>query len=214
MKYIFLIATLVTTVFLNGGNPEDLKRFKNTGECPRCDLSNEYLSKITHKLKAAGKKINLEGANLQGAQLFRACLDGANLKEANLTYANLDKADIHDANLIGTDLADASLRECYMTHSSAQFANFYKADLTKASVSHTNLSYAKFAKANLTQTGMWGAIFTNALLYKTILTSAKFHGAKGLDKTYCHYPELNYLEQREEEKAKFFAEQANSTNKN
>ena len=44
-------------------NPEDLKKLKETNECPECDLSGA----------------NLKGANLQGANL-----EDADLKEANL----------------------------------------------------------------------------------------------------------------------------------
>src|SRR3990170_2612872 len=50
------------------------------------------------------------GANLQGANLWRADLRGANLWRANLQGANLREADLRGANLWVTNLQEADLR--------------------------------------------------------------------------------------------------------
>lgn len=59
-------------------------------------------------------KVNLQGANLNGAHLIGANLQGANLRgaelqEANLKGANLHKTDIRGAELEGTNFEDANV---------------------------------------------------------------------------------------------------------
>ena len=54
-------------------------------------------------------RMNLEGANLYGANLVRANLEGANLVRANLEDANLVRANLEGANLYGANLEDANL---------------------------------------------------------------------------------------------------------
>jgi hypothetical protein len=56
-----------------------------------------------------GKRANLYGADLYGADLSRADLYGANLSGADLYGANLSGADLYGANLYGADLSRADL---------------------------------------------------------------------------------------------------------
>ena len=50
-----------------------------------------------------------KGADLEGANLYRADLEGANLTRANLEYANLEYANLDGANLEGANLEGAKL---------------------------------------------------------------------------------------------------------
>ncbi len=55
------------------------------------------------------RKANLEGANLEGAKLWGANLWGANLRKANLEGAKLWGANLEGANLRGANLRKANL---------------------------------------------------------------------------------------------------------
>jgi uncharacterized protein YjbI with pentapeptide repeats len=75
-----------------------------------------------------GKRANLFGANLFGANLSRADLFGANLSRADLSGANLSGANLSRANLFG--------------------ANLSRADLSRADLSGANLSGADLSRAD------------------------------------------------------------------
>ncbi len=76
---IIFLSLILSCFFLSGEvfayKKSDLKKFKNTKKCIKCDLTDVNLSRV-----------KLSGANLSGANL-----SGANLKEVNLTYANLSE---------------------------------------------------------------------------------------------------------------------------
>lgn len=74
-----------------------------------------------------GKRANLYGANLRGADLL-----GAELRNANLLGADLRGADLRNANLLGANLQDAYLRN----------ANLQDADLRGADLRGANLDYS------------------------------------------------------------------------
>jgi hypothetical protein len=86
--------------------------------------------------------ILLEGANLAGADLWKANLAGANLKNVNLAGADLWNANLKGAELISANLEGANLIN----------VNLEGADLWKA-----NLKGAKLIFAVLdSQTFIWG----------------------------------------------------------
>ena len=72
-----------------------------------------------------GERADLSGADLSGADLFRANLSGANLSGADLFRANLSGADLSGADLSGADLFRANLSG----------ANLSGADLFRANLS-------------------------------------------------------------------------------
>ena len=60
---------------------------------------------------------NLRGADLRGADLIYANLRGADLRGANLIYANLIYANLRGANFLGADLRGADLRGANIDYS-------------------------------------------------------------------------------------------------
>jgi len=68
-----------------------------TNSCVGCDL--RFLTLESSQ--------DFSGANLSGANLFRADLFGAHLDDANLTFANLEGADLTDTNLFRANLGGA-----------------------------------------------------------------------------------------------------------
>jgi len=132
-------------------------------------------------------KVIFDGADLSGANLYRADLSGADLSGANLTGADLSRADLSGANLYRADLSGADLSG----------ANLYRADLSRADLSGANLSGANLYRADLLRANLYraylsgadlsganltGANLTGANLTGANLTGANLSGAKGLVK--------------------------------
>jgi uncharacterized protein YjbI with pentapeptide repeats len=116
---------------------------------------------------------DLGGANLIGADLFKANLSGANLfraylGEANLIGANLFKADVSGANLIGANLSKANLSG----------ANFIWANLIWANLSGANLSGANLAGATIVETDLTGADLSGCCVHGVSAWGLKLEGAK------------------------------------
>ena len=87
---IMLGMILLIPVMLDAANPEDYERLKKSKVCRRC---------------------NLEGIDLQGAQLKRVNLGGANLRNADLSMTNLEQANLGGADLRGANLERAFMNE-------------------------------------------------------------------------------------------------------
>ncbi len=87
---------------------KNFQRLIETNSCPSCDLAGAVLNRID--LSGA----NLEGANLAGARLYLADLSGANLRNANLQGAGLGGADLARADLRGANLTGAVLEGAYL----------------------------------------------------------------------------------------------------
>jgi hypothetical protein len=94
-----------------------------------------------------GKRANLSGADLSGANLSWADLSGADLSGANLSGAHLSGANLSGANLFGAHLSRANLSG----------ANLSRADLSGANLSRANLSRADLFGANLSRADLSGA---------------------------------------------------------
>lgn len=110
-------------------------RLAQGAQCPNVDLRYKDLTRI-----------NLAGADLSGANLFRTDLTGANLSAANLSGARLSSASLIGANLSGADLSGTRM----------VFTMLGGADLTGANLRDAVMAYPDFHDANLS-----GAIWTD-----------------------------------------------------
>ena len=105
MKLTLPILTIAATIFASGAfafEPDDFQKLLDTGECVKCDLSDIVL--LPQPSNMEGFYANLEGANLENANLMGAFLHSANLEGANLENALLANAILHGANLEGANL--------------------------------------------------------------------------------------------------------------
>jgi len=114
---------------------------------------------------------NLEGAELQGLPLSGANLRMAKLNEANLHGATLSKANLCGAKLRGADLTEADLRDADLSgaaldRADARGANFSGANLTDAILDRANLEGAQVSDEQLSMA---------ALLQGTILPDGTKH---------------------------------------
>ena len=107
LSRLFFLAGCVmalSTTFLLGGDPEDVKKLHETGVCQRCDLRDADLGGF--------RATDLSGADLRGANLYQARLANADLTGALLTFTDLRGANLKDA--VGANL-DGAITSNYTT---------------------------------------------------------------------------------------------------
>lgn len=124
-----------------------------------------------------GYRIDLRGANLQGADLSRAVLSGAKLSETRMEGGNL-----HEAKMKGTDLSEAKLHGAYFVAAMLDGADLSETrmeavDMSEAQLRGANLSFAGLNGANLYNARIMGAIMTYAVLERGNLQYAHLKGA-------------------------------------
>jgi uncharacterized protein YjbI with pentapeptide repeats len=135
------------------------------------DLSNAYLYKAdltcANLVKTHLKHAYLSKADLNNAQLLLAQLDWASLEKANLSNADLASAKLSHANLCDANLCGAKLRNAILNGTLLESAKLNYADLSYANLSDASLNNADLSNANLS-----GTILNNA-----DLSNANFSGA-------------------------------------
>ena len=129
---------------------------------------------------------NLQGADLEYANLTGAGLKHANLKDANLKRAGLGHANLKDANLEGANLASANLEYTNLKDANLEGANLAGANLINTSLEGANLKNANLMATNLQYAILWdadleGADLTNANLTVAHLGNADLEYANLLD---------------------------------
>ena len=149
---------------------------------------------------------DLEGADLNEAELRNADLNEANLRSAKLTAADLEGAELRGTDLSGADLTDAKLSGASLhradlggaklSNALLGLANFSDADLSNADLSGADLAQAQLAGAALFGTNFTGAflfatnltgahliqpVLTGAMLVETIFAGIDLHDTIGLD---------------------------------
>ena len=106
---IIFLSLILSCFFLSGEvfpyKKSDLKKFKNTKKCIKCDLTDLNLSGS-----------NLSGANLSGVNLSGSNLSGVNLSGSNLSGVNLSGVNLSGSNLSGVNLSEANLKEVNLTY--------------------------------------------------------------------------------------------------
>lgn len=108
--------------------------------------------------------INLNGAHLRGADLYRVLLNetdlsGVDLRKADLRGADLKGTTLYKADLSGADLSEADLNGVDLRGSGLIGTNMYKTDL-----SNTDLRGADLSGANLSETILYNANLKQAKL--------------------------------------------------
>ena len=111
---IIFLSLILSCFFLSGEvfayKKSDLKKFKNTKKCIKCDLTDLNLSGSNLSgSNLSGSNLsgsNLSGSNLGGANLSGANLSETNLKEVNLTYANLSEIIIDEKAFSTLDVSE------------------------------------------------------------------------------------------------------------
>lgn len=123
-------------------------------------------------------RVDLRGAYLHAATLFRTVLDEDDeaqllLQGGNLEGAYLDGADLTSARLPGANLNRASLSRAKFGHTSMPAVR-----MRGASMKDTYLKGADLSSADLTNAYLRGADLTGADVHRANLTGADLSGAK------------------------------------
>ncbi|WP_346911766.1 pentapeptide repeat-containing protein [uncultured Roseibium sp.] len=136
------------------------------------------------------RNVDLSGASLNGAFLFKAQLASANLSEADLCNADLSsaylgnadlsRANLNDANMYMTNLAGADLFEANLSGASLFKANLSEADLSRANLSAANMYKANLSEADLSGADLSGAETIGADFGGSLLVSADLHASEGI----------------------------------
>lgn len=117
------------------------------------------------------QQVRFDHANLKGAQLYNCDFRfSRDLEGVNLEGANVYSSELIAANLKGANLQRASLGQ----------ANLERADLTGANLQGANLMYADLDGANLTGATLTGAMMKGASLSGATLDDADLAGARNL----------------------------------
>lgn len=136
--------------------------------------------------------VDLEGADLRGAEAREADLSHANLRDADLSTADLRGANLSHANLsgaclLGANLASASLADALLVGTNFENARLQGADFSRTQLLGVKLDGAQLKGATFTEVAFWrsslfkydleGARFDRANLYKTVLAGCNLRGA-------------------------------------
>jgi hypothetical protein len=159
------------------------------------DILNRFNSHIVFSFEAPTRKLVVEAAirekaDLSGANLSNAHLSGANLSNAHLSGADLSGADLSGAYLSGADLSYTNLSGANLSDAHLSGANLFRANLPRADLSHTTLSGANLSSANLSGANLSGAHIYCANLYDANLSGADLSGAN-LSNAYLYRAKLS-----------------------
>jgi uncharacterized protein YjbI with pentapeptide repeats len=152
---------------------------------PRADIQ-QILNAIGRRTRAYGmgesRRLDLTGANLNGADLRGANLEGVIFRETNLCGAILLGAHLRGANFSSANLEGANFNLADLKR-----ANFYRAHLEHAQLRNAFLNKTSFAMAHMQDasfegTDLQGVYFPNAVLDNTSferahLKECQFSGA-------------------------------------
>ncbi len=120
---------------------------------------------------------NLEEADLGGAELNGADLRGANLRRADLQYATLIEANLGGAALQGADLQYAHLKRSSMKRATLSRANLHGANLKGCDLQHVDMEEANLWGADLEDASLVGANLRDANLWQVDFKNADLDGA-------------------------------------
>jgi uncharacterized protein YjbI with pentapeptide repeats len=119
----------------------------------------------------------LRGADLRGANLFRADLKGSDLGWTDLRGAMLHRAQLSEAILSRADLKGADLSLAHLEGTDLSRSILSLADLSYANLSSTDLSVAMLSETNLSNAILSETNLSNAILSETNLSGADMRGA-------------------------------------
>ncbi len=153
-----------------------VQQLLQTGVCSRCNLMDVNLEEANLE-GAEISRSDLTRANLKGSNLVQADLEGANLEGADLVNANLGRANLQGANLNNAYLEGADLIRVNMANADLEGADLVRAELVRASLAGANLMRSSLEGANLVRVNLEGADLVRANLKGANLGSANLEGA-------------------------------------
>ena len=126
---------------------------------------------------------DLSGAQLQGADLLGAQLQGADLSRAQLQGANLSGADLEGANISGADLERANLSKAQLQGADLSTAQLQGANLSGADLRRADLMAADLRKADLQGADLRRADLVAVDLQEVIVTQEQLSEVENLGRS-------------------------------
>ena len=151
---------------LQAGKVDEFDKFRKENPDVEIDLSGADLEDA-NLYRVNLEDAHLEGTNLHSANFCRANLSGAGLNGADLTNAFLLGACLNGASLCNADLEGANLSEAKFKCADLECANFKNADCRDVDFSCANFSFNHRKEKNVCFYGanLESAIFDNEVLY-------------------------------------------------
>ncbi len=163
---------------------------------------------------------NLEGASLEGSNFIKADLRDVNLTASQLTESSfiqadlrggdftnacLDRVDMRGADLRGATLEGANIREADFSGANLRIANLRGADFSLSDMRECNFFRANLEQAYFREADLRGAIFKGANLRGADLRGARLSGAdfRQADLRDCQIDEESWEETLHDEEMKF-----------
>lgn len=175
----FLKSEKAKDIFLKLPEEEDLDKYRRSGTALGVGdevMSKENLIKLLRENITEFNNFRQENPeiliNLQKADIRGANMAGANLKDANLMGANLRSANLKNALLTNANLRGAKLIQAKLNRAELENSDLTEADLRNAELWHTNLTGAKLKESILKD-----AVLFNANLASADLSGANLNGA-------------------------------------
>ncbi len=123
------------------------------------------------------QEANLEGVNLEGADLRHALFCLTNFNRANLIDADFSHANLVGADLMHTNGERAKFKGAKILGADLRGSNFSQADFTDALMSSSLLTRANLQEANFSGAALSHVVFHRADLQYSNLTDANLAGA-------------------------------------
>ncbi len=120
---------------------------------------------------------NFEGADLSGVNFNKANLSGVNFNGANLKGANLEKTNLEGVFCYRTNFKGANLKEANLERANINEANFEEANLENACLVQSFPIDVNFDNAKLASADFTGAMFSSDEIKEECIRRSK----KGLD---------------------------------
>jgi uncharacterized protein YjbI with pentapeptide repeats len=124
-----------------------------------------------------GYRLDLRGANLQGADLAQFNLRAARFQATQMQGANLKGAQMQGADLWGAQMQGVNLWEAQMQGADLWATQMQGANLREAQMQGADLTVAQMQGANLWATQMQGVNLTVAQMQGAVLWGAQMQGA-------------------------------------
>lgn len=121
-------------------DPDQLKQFESTNQCPNCDLTGKSMYSENHN-----------NANLAGALLTRSSIDSSQFSKANFAGANLVELSAEYTMMSGAIFTNANLSHANFNSANLSRADFSGAILTGADLANVTLIQAKITVDQLSE---------------------------------------------------------------
>jgi Pentapeptide repeats (8 copies) len=194
-----ILATTLTATKSLAANPKHVSQLESTGQCANCDLSGASFvgidfSEVRVDLQNANlnganftgaimPKANLSGASAAGSTFFGTDLQGANLKNTSFPYANLVKAKLNNATLEQTDLQGANLAEADLRNAQVKKTDFVGANIYKMQYS-PNITDTALGNYFQGQEGIRGVLDTRATTQDKKIDDRTFESGPRIKRRY------------------------------